>query len=67
MIAWPASVTAALVVSLLWSVEVVWAKIQFTSQHGIKYRTDVRSDTFTLNFWTKRGGGGGGGIGKIRD
>ena len=27
MIAWPASVTAALVASLLWAVEVVWAKI----------------------------------------
>ena len=27
MIAWPASVTAALVASLLWAVEVVWAEI----------------------------------------
>ena len=31
MIAWPASVMAALVVSLLWAVEVGWAKF---SRHG---------------------------------
>ena len=32
MIAWPASVTATLVASLLWAVEVVWAKILVRSR-----------------------------------
>ena len=45
MIAWPASVTAALVASLLWAVEVVWVKILVPAlREGSCQREVIRYD-----------------------